>query len=78
MLGNIRSKFTTIPIPGDNVTLDGPALISQGQTEQEKLREELKTVLDELTYKAVAQNGAEVSDAVNNTQAKIPMLIFTG
>ena len=60
------------------MTLDGPALISQGQTEQEKLREELKTVLDELTYKAVAQNGAEVSDAVNNTQAKIPMLIFTG
>ena len=78
MLGNIRSKFTTIPIPGDSVTLDGPALVSQGQTEQEKLREELKTIFDELTYVKVAQGGAELSDAINSVESKIPMLIFTG
>ena len=78
MLGNIRSKFTTIPIPGESVTLDGPALISQGQAEQEKLREELKTVLDELTYTKVAQGDAELSDAINNIEKRIPMLIFTG
>jgi len=78
MLGNIRSKFSSIPIPGDSVTLDGPALISQGQTEQEKLREELKTIFDELTYTKVAQTGAELSDAVNEIEKRIPMLIFTG
>lgn len=78
MLGNIRSKFTTIPIPGDNVTLDGPALISQGQTEQEKLREELKTIFDELTYSKVAQGDVELSDAINNVQKRIPMLIYPG
>ena len=78
MLGNIRSKFATIPIPGDSVTLDGPALVSQGQTEQEKLREELKTIFDELTYVKVAQGGAELSDAINSVESKIPMLIFTG
>ena len=78
MLGNIRSKFTTIPIPGDSVTLDGPALLSQGQTEQEKLREELKTILDELTYTKVAQGDADSSDAINKVQERIPLLIFTG
>ena len=78
MLGNIRSKFTTIPIPGDSVTLDGPALVSQGQTEQEKLREELKTIFDELTYVKVAQGDVELSDAINSVESKIPMLIFTG
>jgi hypothetical protein len=78
MLGNIRSKFTTIPIPGDAVTLDGPALISQGQAEQEKLREELKTIFNELTYTKVAQGDAELSDAVNKIQERIPLLIFTG
>jgi hypothetical protein len=78
MLGNIRSKFTTIPIPGDTVTLDGPALLSQGKDEQEKLREELKTVLDELTYTKVAQGDAELSDAVNKVQERIPLLIYTG
>jgi len=78
MLGNIRSKFTTIPIPGESVTLDGPALVSQGQTEQEKLREELKTIFDELTYTKIAQGDAELSDAVNNVQKHIPMLIYPG
>ena len=78
MLGNIRSKFSTIPIPGDSVTLDGPALISQGQAEQEKLREELKTVFDELTYTKVAQTDVELSDAINSIEKRIPMLIFTG
>ena len=78
MLGNIRSKFTTIPIPGDSVTLDGPSLLSQGQTEQEKLREELKTIFDELTYVKVAQGDVELSDAINSVESKIPMLIFTG
>ena len=78
MLGNIRSKFGSIPIPGDSVTLDGSALISQGQTEQEKLREELKTILDELTYPKIAQSDVELSDAVNKVQEKIPMIIFTG
>jgi hypothetical protein len=78
MLGNIRSKFGAIPIPGDTVTLDGPALITQGQTEQEKLREELKTIFDELTYTKVAQGDVELSDAINSVEKRIPMLIFTG
>ena len=50
MLGQIRGKFATIPIPGESVTLNASDLLSQAKEEQEKLREELKTTLDELTY----------------------------
>jgi hypothetical protein len=77
-LGNIRSKFTTIPIPGDSGTLDGPALLSQAQGEQEKLREELKTILDETTYTKLMQDDAELTDAVNKVQEKVPMRVFVG
>tara|TARA_R100001510_G_C7655614_1_gene214872 strand:+ start:301 stop:1563 length:1263 start_codon:yes stop_codon:yes gene_type:complete len=77
-LGNVRSKISSIPIPGDSVTLDGPALLSQGQTEQEKLRDELKTILDELTYAKIAAGDADLSDSVNKVQEKIPMRIFVG
>ena len=77
-LGNIRSKISTIPIPGDSVTLDGPALITQGQTEQDKLRDELKTIFDELTYAKIAQGDVELTDAVNKVQERIPMRIFVG
>lgn len=78
VLGNIRSKISTIPIPGDSVTLDGPALLGQAQNEQEKLREELKTIFDELTYTKIAQGDVELSDAVNKVQERIPMRIFVG
>tara|TARA_R100000995_G_scaffold65167_1_gene34226 strand:+ start:1146 stop:2408 length:1263 start_codon:yes stop_codon:yes gene_type:complete len=77
-LGNIRSKISSIPIPGDSVTLDGAALISQGQSEQEKLRDELKTIFDELTYAKIAQGDSELSEAVNKVQERIPMRIFVG
>ena len=78
MLGNIRSKFGSIPIPGDSVTLDGTALVSQGQTEQEKLREELKTIFDELTYTKIATTDGELTDAISKIQEKVPMTIFVG
>ena len=77
-LGDVRSKISSIPIPGDSVNLDGPALLSQGQTEQEKLRDELKTILDELTYAKIAAGDADLSDSVNKVQEKIPMRIFVG
>ena len=78
MLGNIRSKFTTIPIPNTAVTLNGPALLTQAATEQDKLREELKKVFDELTYAKIAAADAEIAESVNKLQVKIPNLIYTG
>ena len=78
ILGNIRNKFTTIPIPGESVTLNGSDLISQGKEEQEKLREELKTVLDELTYSKLAEGNATLLDAVQKVQEKIPLPVLVG
>ena len=37
-LGQIRSKFGAIPIPGNNVTLNGDKLISEAREEQKILR----------------------------------------
>jgi hypothetical protein len=78
VLGNIRNKFTTIPIPGDSVTLNGADLLRQGKEEQEKLREELKTVLDETTYSKLMQEDATLSDALNKVQERIPLRVFVG
>ena len=77
-LGNIRSKFSTIPIPGDSVTLDGAGLLSQAQSEQEKLREELKTTLDELTYTKLMAEDAALAESVNTINKMIPLKVFVG
>ena len=77
-LGLTRGKFATIPIPGESVTLNGADLISQAKDEQEKLREELKTVLDEMTYGQMMSSDAELVENANRIQQKIPLLIFVG
>ena len=77
-LAQIRGKFQTIPIPGESVNLNSSELLSQAKDEQDKLRQELKEVLDQLTYTEVAKSDAEKVEAVENVQKKVPMLIFQG
>ena len=78
ILGQVRSKFASVPIPGESITLNGPALISEGREEQSALREELKTVLDELTYKALSEQESNIMTNANEAQKNIPNLIFVG
>lgn len=78
MLGQVRGKFATIPIPGDSVTLNASDLLGQAKEEQEKLREELKTVLDELTYNKIAQMEAETIEAGNRTLKNVPNGVYAG
>jgi len=78
ILGQVRSKFGTIPIPNDSVTLNGPELISSAREEQQNLKTELKELLDQLTYSALAQSDAETVDASEKIIQKIPNPIFVG
>ena len=78
-LGQVRSKFgNTIPIPGDNVTLNGSDLLSQAKDEQTVLREELNKQLDEMLYTKLAEAD---KGFIENTEAivqKVPLKIFVG
>ena len=78
VLGQVRGKFGSIPIPGESVTLNASDLLSQAKEEQTALKEELKTVLDEMTYKALAEKDAAMVTAIDTVQQEIPMLIYQG
>ena len=77
-LGQVRSKLASIPIPGNEVTLNGPALVSEAKEEQNALREELKTVLDEMAYGALAEGDAQMMNNLQEVVGKIPMGIYVG
>jgi|TARA_R110000782_G_scaffold230052_1_gene316350 hypothetical protein len=77
-LGQVRSKFASVPIPGESVTLNGPALISEGRERQQTLREELKDTLDQLTYQALAAKDASIADSVNTINKNVPAGVFVG
>jgi len=62
LLGLVRSKFGSIPIPSGDLQLNGSDLLSQAQGEKEKLMSQLKEMLDSLTYdKLLEGQAAEVS-----------------
>jgi hypothetical protein len=78
-LGQVRSKFgNNVPIPGDNVTLNGADLLAQAKDEQDKLRTELKEQLDNLTYEKLIETDKNIVDNTNNIQKHVPMGIFVG
>ena len=77
-LGHVRGKFATIPIPGESVTLNGSELAAQARDEQNALRDELKTILDEMTYGNLMSGDADLLDNANRIQTKIPLTIFVG
>ena len=78
ILGQVRSKFATIPIPNDSVTLNGADLISQAREEQASLREELKTFFDEVTYSALAEGDASIVDSTSKLFQQVPSPIYVG
>ena len=78
MLGQVRGKFATVPIPGESVTLNAAELLGQAKAEQDALREELKTTFDELTYSKLAETDGVISDTVEKVMADIPAGIYVG
>jgi hypothetical protein len=78
MLGQIRGKFSTIPIPGESITLNHSELLSQAKEEQEKLREELKTIMDELTYSKLVETEGAIIKSANEVLEKVPTGIYVG
>ncbi len=78
MLGQVRGKFSTVPIPGESVTLNASELLGQARTEQDNLRNELKTILDETTYANLAAVDATLQDSTKKVTENIPAGIFVG
>ena len=78
MLGYVRGKYSGIPIPNAEVTLNGSDLISAGQTEKEGLITELKEILDTMSRQAQLERKQAESDSLQQQMNKIPLKIYIG
>jgi hypothetical protein len=78
VLGQVRGKFSTVPIPGESVTLNHAELLGQAKTEQDALREELKTLLEETTYANLAVTDSTLQDSTKKIMENIPVGIYVG
>jgi predicted DNA binding protein len=78
LLGAIREKYSTVPIPGSEISLDGGALRAEAQTEKDNLTEQLRDNLEELSRKNQFEVKASESDHQQKMLSKIPLLIYVG
>ena len=72
-LGLIRSKFSSVPIPGSDVQLNGNDLISQGREDRQRLAESLSETLDKLTYQKLLETDAAQSESMLNILKRVPV-----
>ena len=73
ILGLIRSKFGSIPVPGAEVSLNGTELISQGREDRDKLITTLREMLDTMTYDKLVEMQATRAENINKQLKYIPM-----
>ena len=78
LLGIIRSKYSALPIPDAEVTLDGEGLKAEGREEKTQLLEELKEFLESVSLTEKLKAEAEESNAQREVLAKAPLPIYIG
>jgi hypothetical protein len=78
LLGAIREKYSSVPIPGSEISLDGAALRAEAQTEKDNLMEQLRENLEELSRKNQFEVKAQESEHQQEMLKKIPLLIYVG
>ena len=78
ILGYVRGKYSTIPIPGSDVTLNHADLISSATSEKAALIERLRTYFDTTSRKTLLEKKAAEGEAQNKIISDVPMTIFVG
>ena len=69
----IRSKFSKIPIPGQDLTLNGAELVTQGREDKKDLITQLKEMLDSMTYDKLIETQALRAENMQKQLKFIPM-----
>lgn len=75
LLGLIRSKMKTIPIPNADLQLNGEDLIAQAREDKEKLVTQIRELFDSLTYDKLIELEAQKAENLKNQLKHVPMPI---
>jgi len=78
LLGYIRSKYSSLPIPDAEITLNGSELIANGQAEKDALIAEMRETLEQLSRQSQLERRQAEADALTSQINKVPMRIYIG
>ena len=78
LLGMIRSKYGSIPIPNAETTLDGDTLRSEAAAEKELLVTQLREMLEQTSRKALLEADKDEAEFLQEKLQKVPYPIYIG
>ena len=78
LLGLIRGKYSQIPAPGSEVTLNAADLISKGREQQTALRERLRGDFEDMSRRAQLERKQSENQSISSTLNEVPMFIYLG
>jgi len=77
-LGYIRGKYTTVPVPGSEATLNQADLLADARSEKDALITNLREMLNETSRKMQMETQASEADYLRQTLSQVPMTIHIG
>jgi len=78
MLAYIRGKYTTVPIPGSETTLNHADLLADARSEKTALLENLRDMLDQTSRASQLERKRNESENMRATLTDVPLTIFVG
>jgi hypothetical protein len=77
-LAYVRGKYSTVPIPGSEVTLNQADLLTDGRTEKDNLLIQLREMLDQTSRQAQLERKRQETENLNYTLNSVPLPIYIG
>ena len=78
LLGAVRSKYASIPIPNSEISLDGSTLKSEAASEKEYLLTQLRETLEATGRHKQLEMKREESENLQQTLNRVPLKIYIG
>jgi hypothetical protein len=78
MLGYVRGKYSTIPIPDQNMSLNQSDLLTAATAEKQALIERIRLYFDETSRKSLLERRSQESDFRKQEINNVPMTIYIG
>ena len=78
LLGSIRGKYSSMPIPNGEVSLDGDTLRSEGAAERDALIAELREDLEANSRRMLMERQNDEANFQQETINKVPLNIYIG
>jgi hypothetical protein len=78
LLAYIRGKYSTVPVPGSEATLNQADLLADARSEKEALITNLREILESTSRVSQLERKSQEAGFLQDTLKMVPMVIFVG